>query len=173
MGRPIRRWTIPQGACHDDAMAHPRNSRLDPTLYASPGRPCFHTIRCTPGQRPFARGIYARIAVECLLAQQQKSCCRLDVYCVMPDHIHAITTPETEGTSSLEYLRRFKGWCSREMRLAGWPGEIWQKRSYDHLLRRDEDIPEVAAYILANPVRAGLCASPEDYPWSGLAEIYS
>jgi REP element-mobilizing transposase RayT len=90
----------------------------------------------------------------------------------MPDHIHVILTPGTEGASSLEYLRRFKGWCSREMRLAGWTGELWQKRSYDHLLRRDEDIRQIAAYIVANPIRAGLCTTPDDYPWSGLASIY-
>jgi REP element-mobilizing transposase RayT len=153
-------------------MSHSQNARLDIALYAIPGHPCFHTIRCAPRQHPFSQSTYARIATDCLLGQQQKSSCRVDVYCVMPDHIHVILTPGTEGASSLEYLRRFKGWCSREMRLAGWTGELWQKRSYDHLLRRDEDIRQIAAYIVANPIRAGLCTTPDDYPWSGLASIY-
>jgi REP element-mobilizing transposase RayT len=90
----------------------------------------------------------------------------------MPDHLHLVVTPTGENASSLKYLQYFKGWCGRELRLAGWQGDVWQKRSYDHLLRDDEDFQATAAYILANPVRKGLCAEPQDYPWSGIAEIY-
>lgn len=152
-------------------MPHPRNRRLDADQYAHPGRSCFHTIRCAPGSRPFTDSRYARIAVDCLLAQQSKSACRLDVYCVMPDHVHLIVTPEGNRASSLAYLQYFKGWCSRELRLAGWAGEVWQKRSYDHLLRQDEDLGAIAAYILANPVRSRLCAEADQYPWSGMTGI--
>lgn len=152
-------------------MPHPRNTRLEDSRYAQPGQPCFFTIRCAPG-RPFTEGRYAGIAVDCLLEQQQKSSCRVDVYCIMPDHVHLIVTPEEETASSLLFVQQFKGWCSRELRLAGWTGDVWQKRSYDHLLRRDEDVRAIAAYILANPVRRNLCSSPEEYPWSGLAGMY-
>lgn len=90
----------------------------------------------------------------------------------MPDHIHLIVTPEVEDASSLTYLHRFKGWSGRELRLTGWQGEVWQKRSYDRLLRRDEDLRAIGDYILANPVRCGFCTELEEYPWSGVDEIY-
>ena len=44
---------------------------------------------------------------------------------------------------------------------------LWQKGYYEHLLRDDEDSKEVAFYIVANPVRAGLVQSPDAYPFSG------
>jgi hypothetical protein len=43
----------------------------------------------------------------------------------------------------------------------------WQKGYYEHVLRDDEDSKEVAFYIIANPVRAGLARSPDEYPFSG------
>jgi hypothetical protein len=45
--------------------------------------------------------------------------------------------------------------------------ELWQRGYIDRILRADEDTLTVARYILDNPVRAGLVASPLDYPFSG------
>ena len=44
---------------------------------------------------------------------------------------------------------------------------LWQDGFYDRILRRDEDSLDVAAYIVANPVRAGLVHRVTDYPYSG------
>lgn len=87
----------------------------------------------------------------------------------MPDHVHVIVTLLEDGASSLLYVDRFKGWCGRVMRLSGWEGLLWQSRSYDHVIRSDENLQQIAAYILHNPVRRGLCGTPEEYRWSGLA----
>ena len=38
---------------------------------------------------------------------------------------------------------------------------------HDRVLRRDESILEAVAYVLDNPVRAGIVPRSEDYPWSG------
>jgi len=40
----------------------------------------------------------------------------------------------------------------------------WQQDFFEHRLRHDESAREKADYILANPVRAGLVARPEDWP---------
>ena len=74
------------------------------------------------------------------------------------------------GASSLLYVDRFKGWCGRLLRQSGWQGPLWQPRSYDQLLRREENLQEIAGYILSNPVRLGLCTDPSDYPWSGIPD---
>jgi hypothetical protein len=51
-------------------------------------------------------------------------------------------------------------------------GEIWQREFFDHLLRSDEKLEEKWNYVRENPVRAGLCANPDAYPYSGTpAEI--
>jgi hypothetical protein len=38
---------------------------------------------------------------------------------------------------------------------------------YDRIVRRGDDAREIAAYILDNPVRAGLIRSGEVWPFSG------
>jgi REP element-mobilizing transposase RayT len=139
-------------------------------LYEVAGRPCFFTIRVAPGRSPFAEPRFAQIAVDCLLEQRNKSRCQVDVFCVMPDHVHLVVTPIIDGASSLKFVERYKGWCSRELGLAGWKDQVWQKRCFDHLVRAEDDLPEIAQYILANPVRKGLCLVVEEYPWSGIPE---
>jgi hypothetical protein len=44
---------------------------------------------------------------------------------------------------------------------------LWQKGYFEHVLRDDEAMPDAAKYILANPVRGGLCTEPADYPFEG------
>jgi putative transposase len=148
----------------------PRNQRLDPTVYTTIGQSVSFTIRAAPGVRPFVQPQFAKIAVECLLGQREANSCEVDVYVVMPDHVHAVVTPVRPGASSLTFIDRFKGSCSFEMRKAGWNGPVWQKRSFDHAIRKDEDLVNVGRYILGNPVRAGLSSSVDEYLWSGIPE---
>lgn len=44
---------------------------------------------------------------------------------------------------------------------------MWQSGYYDHVLRNDEGSLGVMRYILENPVRAGLVAEVQEYPYSG------
>jgi hypothetical protein len=56
-------------------------------------------------------------------------------------------------------------------RLLGRTGEpFWQKESYDHWVRSEIEWNRIAAYIEANPVKAGLVARAEDFPWSSAHE---
>ena len=49
---------------------------------------------------------------------------------------------------------------------------LWQKGYFDRVLRSDESDLEVIAYIIDNPVRAGLVRSPEEYPLTG-SSVYT
>jgi len=77
---------------------------------------------------------------------------------LMPDHLHAILSfsrdPGMQGT-----MASFKKYTSRTL------GISWQSGFFDHRLRDDESCVEKAHYIRMNPVRAGLCASPEEWPY--------
>jgi len=44
---------------------------------------------------------------------------------------------------------------------------LWQRRYYDHILRPNETIEDVACYIWWNPIRKQLCTNPNEYPLSG------
>jgi len=38
--------------------------------------------------------------------------------------------------------------------------------SFDHYSRSDEETERIIAYVMNNPVKAGLVKSPEDWKWS-------
>ncbi len=85
----------------------------------------------------------------------------------MPDHIHLLLSP-SNICSITRFIGSFKSLCARK----GWINfglekSFWQKRYYDHFLRKDEDIKEVALYILNNPVRKGLTTEWVEYPLCG------
>jgi len=46
----------------------------------------------------------------------------------------------------------------------GRSGSLWQRAYYDRAARKDEDIRQIARYIIANPLRAGLARNIGDYP---------
>jgi putative transposase len=50
--------------------------------------------------------------------------------------------------------------------LSGPLEHFWQKRYYDFNIRNDSQFVEKLTYIHRNPVKAGLCGRPEDWPWS-------
>ena len=65
-------------------------------------------------------------------------------------------------------LRSRKTYTSREAnRILGATGKtFWQPESYDHWIRDDEEKARICRYIRMNPVKAGLCKTPEEWKWS-------
>jgi REP element-mobilizing transposase RayT len=43
---------------------------------------------------------------------------------------------------------------------------FWQREAYDHWVRNETEFERIRRYIEENPVRAGLAATSEEYPWS-------
>ena len=86
-------------------------------------------------------------------------------YCLMPNHVHLILVPTSGeglraalGEAHKRYTRRIN---FRE----GWRGYLWQGRF--HSFPMDEDhLIACVRYVELNPVRAGLVARAEDWPWS-------
>ncbi len=48
---------------------------------------------------------------------------------------------------------------------------LWQPSYYDHILRKDEAITDIAQYIFDNPVRKGLVKHYPDYEHKGSFEL--
>jgi len=64
------------------------------------------------------------------------------------------TIPETE------VIRR-----SRKMKLER---GIWQRRSWEHQIRDDDDLEKHVAYVHFNPVKHGYVTSAADWPYSSI-----
>ena len=84
----------------------------------------------------------------------------------MPNHLHFVT----ESTHH-QSLSRFMQWpltshVRRYHKHYGSSGHIWQGRFKSFPVRRDDHLLMVLRYVLQNPVRSGLAASVNDWPWS-------
>lgn len=84
-------------------------------------------------------------------------------WCVMPNHVHALVEPLAPyGLPAV--LHSWKAYSATGVnRLPGRSGPLWQKESFDHLVRRESAFDYFVDYILGNPEGAGL----EDWPWRG------
>ena len=89
----------------------------------------------------------------------------LFAWCVMANHVHVFLEPRWELKKVTQGL---KGYTAHEINaLQGARGRVfWQDESYDHWARDEAEILRIIAYIENNPVAAGLCARPEDWPYS-------
>ena len=52
----------------------------------------------------------------------------------------------------------------------GTSGHIWQGRFKSFPVQRDEHLLMVLRYVLQNPMRAGLCETVHEWPWSSVPE---
>jgi putative transposase len=92
---------------------------------------------------------------------------RVGRYVIMPDHIHLFCSPGRLDCLSLtRWVQFWKSAASRQ-----WPRReeqpVWQKSYWDTQLRTGASYSEKWDYVRHNPVRAGLCKSPEDWPFQG------
>ncbi len=80
-------------------------------------------------------------------------------YVIMPNHIHIMLfisdggpsgtpVPTLQNSVVSRFVSTFKRFCNKE-----YGKNIWQARSYDHVIRNREDHDEHIKYICENPVR--------------------
>ena len=141
--------------------------RLDSSLYSDPSHICSVTI-CTQGSiQVFSNGEFGKACIQILVEYSNRKGIPIFAYCFMPDHVHLLLSAAT-GCSVPSFIGGFKSLCAR----VGWrrfdlKKSFWQKRYYDHFLRKEEDIAAVIRYILDNSVRRGLVEDWRDYPLCG------
>ena len=81
-------------------------------------------------------------------------------FVLMPEHVHLIITIAPSSDTTLgQWIKAYKAMTARHR-------FRWQPGFFDHVLRSDESRSEKWEYIQMNPVRAGLAASPEDWPYA-------
>ena len=96
---------------------------------------------------------------------------QLDAYCVMPNHVHLVCAPLSKeggvyyGMPGI--MHSLKRHAARQANvILGRQGEFWQHESYDHVIRDEEEWRRVIAYVLNNPVKAGLVQLAEEWKWN-------
>lgn len=90
----------------------------------------------------------------------------VEIYLFMPDHAHFLLRGTIDSADVLNAMKVFKlksgYWLSQHH-----SSIHWQKDFYDHVIRKEDDVPKHIRYILYNPVRAGLVEDWKNYPFKG------
>jgi putative transposase len=86
----------------------------------------------------------------------------------MPNHVHVIAVPTSEDALRRAIGEAHRRYTRRVNFREGWRGHLWQGR-FGSCPVDEPYLLAAARYIEQNPVRAGLAATPWDYPWSSAA----
>lgn len=142
-----------------------KNVRLRSTAYL--GAQWYFLTLCAEGRIPrFREAGLVKELLALLSARAQSDRFLLAAYCFMPEHLHVLASGTSDDSDLLRFLRAYKQQSSYSFRRTHGQ-KLWQKKYYDHILRPGDRWESVAAYIWMNPVRAGLCVQPIDWPFSG------
>src|SRR5665647_1132132 len=101
----------------------------------------------------------ARAAVRCFHDSDVARRAQTLAFVVMPDHVHWLLQLEGNGRLS-GAVRLYKSKVSFSLQQ-----RIWQRGFHDHALREEDDVRDIARYIIANPLRAGLAERVGEYPY--------
>lgn len=88
-------------------------------------------------------------------------------YCLMPNHVHLVVVPNHADSLSLLFRDAHLRYTLRINRRQGWQGHLWQERFHSFVMD-ERHLLATVRYTELNPVRAGLCRRPEEWPWSSV-----
>ena len=90
---------------------------------------------------------------------------RLHAWVVMPNHVHTLLTPLARQSLS-RIVHAWKSFTAKKAnQTLGREGAFWQPDYFDRFVRSQEHFDRTVGYVESNPVKAGLCASPEAWPF--------
>jgi REP element-mobilizing transposase RayT len=111
---------------------------------------------------PFA----ARDIVLACCIHENKRRVKLIAAVVMPDHVHMVLTPYSMNLLT-KVLGEIKSAATHKINKSlGTAGALWQEESFDHSIRSEESLWAKVAYVLQNPVRAGIVRTAGEYKWT-------
>jgi putative transposase len=88
-------------------------------------------------------------------------------YCLMPNHVHLILTPKSEAALRAALAPLHQRYTREINKRERWSGYLWQGRFASYPMDEDYFV-QASRYVGLNPVRAGLVARAEDWPWSSV-----
>ena len=142
-------------------------------IWASVRAPVFLITCCARGRSPLlADGGAANILVGGWRAAPELFGWCVGRYVVMPDHVHFFAAPCADEARTLSiFVGSWKSWTRREIRRKVHASFEWQREFFDHLLRSTESHAQKWEYLRMNPVRSGLAASADEWPYQGQVEL--
>ena len=123
------------------------------------------TFTTARGQPYFSEWAIAADAARLMTAKGDWQGSQLLAWVLMPDHWHGLMQLG-EGETLPGRVGWIKAHAARQLRKAHPDiGRIWAGAYHDRALRKEDDVLQVARYLVLNPVRAGLARRVGDYPF--------
>jgi REP element-mobilizing transposase RayT len=157
--------------------------RLSMSIYAATEYEYHFTVCARHQGKPFANESLANEVIKSLLWTKNQYNWLLYCYCLMPDHLHfmcRLTDSDAKMLNAgargivpegvLDHLGRFKSFTTNTSWKLGFRGKLWQKSSYDRVFDMAKPFEQVVLYVLENPVRKGLAADWEQWPYSKIVD---
>jgi putative transposase len=123
----------------------------------------FLTFCCQDRHREFEDEAVVRLVWSQFLRVAESQQFAIIACCFMPDHVHLLVEGLEDDSDLKVFIsksKQFSGYAFSQRR----ERRLWQRYSYEHVLRDQERTREIVAYILENPVRAKLAETVYDYP---------
>lgn len=83
----------------------------------------------------------------------------------MSNHVHLVVVPATIQSMERSFRQLHTRYAQRLNRMMNWKGHVWQGRYFSAALD-EQYFWSAMRYVELNPVRAGMVARAEDFPWS-------
>ena len=106
----------------------------------------------------------AQAVMDVPLDGERRGYYELGAWVLMPNHVHLVLYPDIELARAVNAIKRNA--AAEANRLLSRNGPCWAKDYFDRWIRNQDEERRITRYIENNPVKAGLCRTPEDWPWS-------
>jgi putative transposase len=86
-------------------------------------------------------------------------------YCLMTNHFHLVVLIP-DGGLSVGMQQLLSGYSRATNQRHQRCDHLFKQHFFSERMKRESQFLETCRYVVLNPVRAGICAAPEDWPWS-------
>lgn len=140
----------------------PRNA--GPNKIVSGARTFFATAKTSYGHPLLQSERNASLIIDVLRSYVTARKFQLHDFVIMPNHVHLLLTVGADMTieRAMQFIKG--GFSYRLKKECGYLGEVWQRGFSEVRVENTESFLQHREYIAANPVKAGLVDSPEQFP---------
>jgi putative transposase len=145
-------------------MAHPPRNACPENVLGS-ARVFFVTTKTSMARRSLQSERNAMLLIDVLRSNVATGKFQLHDFVIMPDHLHLLVTLPGDITIEKAMQLIKGGFSYRLKRDFGYQGEVWQRGFSEVRILDGQGFLRHRAYIVQNPVKAGLVDSGEEWPY--------